>query len=102
MVEGAFTDTKRSMFTSEDICFTAKDGVLYAAVLKWPEDGRVIIKSLASGFKYTVCCIKSVELLGCTTPLKWSCNGQGLAIDASLCTPSKYAAIFKISTNGCC
>ena len=41
VMEGAFTDTKRTVFTSEDIRFTAKERMLYAHVMAWPEDGRV-------------------------------------------------------------
>ncbi len=48
--EGSFTDTQRAPYTSEDIRFTeGEDGALYATVLKWPEDGCVLIRSLASG-----------------------------------------------------
>ncbi len=34
VLEGAFTDTKRTVFTSEDIRFTTKDGALYAHVMQ--------------------------------------------------------------------
>ena len=45
IAEGAFTDVNRSGFTSEDIRFTYKDGVLYAFVMRFPTDGVVKIKS---------------------------------------------------------
>ena len=36
--EGAFTDTKRTVFTSEDIRFTTKEGSVYAHVMAWPAE----------------------------------------------------------------
>jgi alpha-L-fucosidase len=46
--EGQFTDGEDTEFSHEDIRFTTKGGSLYASVLKWPEDGKVTIKSLAN------------------------------------------------------
>ncbi|MDL2301700.1 alpha-L-fucosidase [Lachnospiraceae bacterium OttesenSCG-928-D06] len=45
--EGQFTDGQDTVFTSQDIRFTCKGSSLYATVLKWPEDGKVTITSLA-------------------------------------------------------
>lgn len=45
--EGHFSDTKRSPFTSQDIRYTYKDGVLYAFILRCPENGKVELKSLS-------------------------------------------------------
>lgn len=45
--EGAFGETKRVRYTAEDIRFTYKKGVLYAFVMKAPENRTVFIKSLA-------------------------------------------------------
>jgi alpha-L-fucosidase len=45
--EGQFTDGKDTVYSPKDIRFTTKGGNLYASVLKWPEDGKVTIKSLA-------------------------------------------------------
>ena len=45
------TDVSKQPFTAEDIRFTqSKDGkTLYAIVLEIPKDGKVTVKSLASG-----------------------------------------------------
>ena len=45
--EGQFTDGKDKVFTKEDFRFTVKGSHLYAACLSYPEDGRIVIKSLA-------------------------------------------------------
>jgi len=44
----------RRKFTAEDVRFTqSKDGkTLYATALNWPEDGKIVIKSLKEGSRY--------------------------------------------------
>lgn len=63
--EGFFTDTQRTAFTSEDIRFTCKGSVVYAAVMKWPEDGNVKIKSFGRGKEHFNNTIKNISILGC-------------------------------------
>jgi alpha-L-fucosidase len=56
VVGGSFNDTKRASFTSQDIRFTTRTVVrsggrrelLYATILGWPEDGKVVVKSLGT------------------------------------------------------
>lgn len=99
VVDGAFTDNDRISFTSEDIRFTAKEGVLYAAVLKWPDNGFVRIKSLSKNSKFRLLNIDKVELIGYDTPLKWDCNEYALTIDVTTCESTKYPAVFRIKYN---
>ena len=61
--DGEFTDTQREAFTSEDIRFTSKADVVYAIVMKWPENGMVKIKSMAN-IKYLRTAIRDIEILG--------------------------------------
>ncbi|NUQ01624.1 MAG: alpha-L-fucosidase, partial [Armatimonadetes bacterium] len=49
IAEGSFTDTKRQAFTGEDIRFTTRGETLYAIALGWPAEGRLRIRSLATG-----------------------------------------------------
>ena len=65
IVEGSFADTKRKPFTSQDVRFTTRRAVLYATVLDWPSDSRILIKSLAKGAANAPT-ITTVELLGAT------------------------------------
>ncbi|WP_035172022.1 alpha-L-fucosidase [Caldanaerobius polysaccharolyticus] len=96
VTDGAFTDTKRSAFTSEDIRFTTKGDTLYAVVLKWPESGRVSIKSLGANSPFGTPHIDKVELIGCDVPLKWNRSDQALVIDIAGCEPKEYPVAFRI------
>ena len=61
--EGAFTDTKRQSFTSQDIRFTTSGDTLYAIALAWPDQAWTI-KSLGTASAQAPGRIASVELLG--------------------------------------
>jgi len=51
-------------FSAKDIRFTTKGKTLYAIALGWPDDGRVVIHSLAKTADAEVNKIERVELLG--------------------------------------
>jgi alpha-L-fucosidase len=70
----------KSVFTSEDIRYVVKNGVLYAHVLAWPADGHVLLRTLASDNSAFDKKIKSVELLG-GGKLKFSRTTEGLAVN---------------------
>ena len=96
--EGAFTDVKREAFTGEDIRFTYKRGVLYAFVLKMPEDGVVRIQSLKAGrgsrFNTVV---TGVEVLGFEEKPELH-HGAGLPLTITTKTVrSPYPVCFKIA-----
>lgn len=64
-LDGAgFNEGKNEPYTSEDIRFVEKGKTLYAHVMEWPENGKVLIKSLASDSPYHTGKIKKVEMLG--------------------------------------
>ena len=65
-------------FTHEDIWFTSKDNTIYALSLKWPEDNRILIKSLNQD---QVRSIRQVSLLGSDEDLTWSVGKDGLQVD---------------------
>jgi alpha-L-fucosidase len=44
---GAFTDAKRTPFTSADVRFTSGPGALYAVTMDWPETGRWVVRAPA-------------------------------------------------------
>jgi len=97
VVGGSFNDTKRKPFTAEDIRFTAKGSTLYAIALAWPDNGKVTIKSLASGSKLTGKQISKVELLGSRQAIKWSRDTEGLNLELPQQKPCDHAFVFKIS-----
>jgi alpha-L-fucosidase len=96
VAEGAFTDTKRSAFTSEDIRFTTRNGILYAIVLKWPENGRIVVKSLRKGSEYAIENIHSVKLLGHNSDVKWACTDEGLSVHADECIQHEEPVVLAI------
>ncbi|MDH4442462.1 MAG: alpha-L-fucosidase [Rhizobium sp.] len=84
--EGHFTDTHRQAYTSKDIRFTQRnperihDEILYATVLAWPDDDRVLIRSLADGSGLHTRGIRRIDLLGGPSDLEWTRNEDGLSV----------------------
>ncbi len=85
VMSGAFTDTRRTTFTSEDIRFTAKGDSIYAHVMAWPADGTVKIRSLGGNSPYHLSHVSEIVLLGDNRPLKWQVDGDALRVDISEC-----------------
>lgn len=84
--EGQFTDGASKVFTSEDIRFTLKKDAIYATVLKWPQDGRVLIKALAENADHNLPLfhgiIRDVAILGCEEKPDYMRTKVGLEIKA--------------------
>jgi alpha-L-fucosidase len=98
IVEGPFGDTKRKAFTAEDVRFTTREGTLYAIVLAWPENRRVLIRSLAKGSPNLPREVASVELLGASAPVRWTREAAGLSVELPDTAPGDYAFTLKIRT----
>lgn len=94
VTDGAFTDTHRTPFTSEDIRFTTRDGVLYAIVLAASADGRVTVRSLARGGRHASLNIERVEVLGHSNAPNWEWTESGLEIQVRVKTDAPI--VFKI------
>jgi|SRR5579871_874195 len=73
---GSFKDTATRPYTAQDIRFTTRGDALYAIALAWPADGTVTIKTFANDQK-----IKSVDLLGSSSKLKWQSTKAGLRVE---------------------
>jgi alpha-L-fucosidase len=95
---GGFSERADKPFTSADIRFTrSKDGRdLYATVLDWPADGRVLVKSLALAAGP----VATVSLLGHDGKLSWSQTRDGLAVDLPAHRPCKHAFVLHVTGNG--
>lgn len=91
IVPGAFNDVKRSPFTSQDIRFTCKNNKLYATFMAWPENGMLLIKSLAEDSHFRPTPIRSVKLLGKHSPLKWHRDASGLSVFLPDVAPCQFA-----------
>lgn len=96
---GSFTDIDRQPFTKEDIRFTSKGPVVYAYVLKYPEDGRVTIRSMARHPMESVAefPVLSVETMD-GQPCRFTRDERGLHIEGKS-MKTGYPVGFRILTD---
>jgi alpha-L-fucosidase len=94
----------RGGYTAEDMRFTAKGDLLYAFVLAWPENGQVMIKTLAQGSEHYPQNIARVELLGSHGDLlfihrhlRFTRDAAGLVVRLPAAKPNDYAYGLKIT-----
>ena len=83
-VEGQFSDGNVQMFTPEDIRFTVNGSFIYAAILNYPDNGIINIKSLAekdaSKLPLFHGIIKNVSILGFEEEPTWERTDEGLKV----------------------
>jgi len=87
-------------YVTGDIRFTTKGDTLYAIALAWPEDGKLVIKSLATSSRYYPGEISRVGLLGSEPSLQWSRDAGGLTVKLPQKPPCEHAFVFKIHPRG--
>jgi alpha-L-fucosidase len=75
-----FNEGKGKQFSHEDIRFTTKGEFLYATAMGWPENGKLVIKSLATQSKHMPKEIQKVEWLSSKQSLSFERNENGLII----------------------
>lgn len=93
-----FNEGKGKPYTSEDVRFVTKGDVLYATVMEWPENGKVIIKSLASNSENYPKKIHRVQFVNTKQSLKFKRTQAGLVVDFPSEKPLlDYANALKIS-----
>ena len=80
-------------YTAKDIRFTTKDGAIYAFALGWPEDGKLLVRSLAAPAGK----IAEVSLLGHSGKLAWQQTADGLVVTLPDKKTSEYACALKIT-----
>ncbi len=96
---GGARDVRRAPYTAEDIRFTTKGDALYAILLAWPEDHRVVIKSLATNApEFAGRKIADATLLGDAGRLKWSQDAAGFHATLPARAPCEHAFVVKIET----
>lgn len=97
--EGQFTDGIKKNFTPQDIRFTTANGFLYAAVLKFSENGEYVITSLdmqdASSRDNFSGIIKGATVLGSDKKPVWERRADGLHISTDY-RNGDYPIVFKI------
>ena len=91
-------DVAKVPFTAQDIRFTqSKDGkTLYAIILGWPTDGKVVIKSLALGSTTWLGDVGNVRMLGVRGKLKYVRNDEGMTVTLPDKKPCGIAYALKI------
>lgn len=97
-IEGHYKEfTKKDKpYTSEDIRFTTKGEKLYAIVMDYPANGKVVVKSLKSGSEYTDKKVSQVSLLGSKKKLNWKQTSSGLEVEMPQKKPCEHAYSLEI------
>lgn len=93
-----FNEGKGKPFTYEDIRFATKNNVLYATAMGWPEDGKLVIKSLAKNSEHFQKEIQKIEWLPTKQSLSFERNEKSLLISLPEKTSDEltYANAIKI------
>ncbi len=84
-------------YTAHDIRFTTKGKTLYAIALGWPEDGQLLVKSLARPAGQASGRITKVSLLGYSGNVQWSQTPEGLRVRVPSQRVSPYTCALRIS-----
>jgi alpha-L-fucosidase len=93
---GSFADTAKVPWTAQDTRFTCRDDQLYALVLRWPDDGNVVIRSLGTDLRLVDADIESVQLLGSTGTVAWRRDTDGLHVTLTEAAPSSVGACLRV------
>jgi hypothetical protein len=94
--QGAFSE-KAVKYDARDIRFTTRKGIIYATVMAWPQDGQVLVRSLAAvaGKKQNI--LQNVSLLGYGDKLDWKQGPDGLWVTVPAEQVSDYTLTLKIT-----
>ncbi len=95
--KGANFNEGKTRYTAEDVRFTTKGDVLYAILLAWPGDGKVTVKSLASGSPHYKGEVGDVRLLGSDAKVRWTRDKDGLNLRLPEHRPCEHAYALKIT-----
>ena len=93
-----FNEGKGKPFTHEDIRFATKGDVLYATAMGWPQDGKLVIKTLAKNSEHFPKEIQKVEWVPTKQSLAFERNENGLIVSLPGKTSDEltYANVIKI------
>jgi alpha-L-fucosidase len=87
-------------YTARDFRFMQKAGALYAFVMDWPQDGKLVIQSLADGAATAAGNVERVEMLGTAEPLGFVRDANGLNVTLPAQKVGDYVYGLKISGRG--
>ncbi|NVD73680.1 alpha-L-fucosidase [Duganella sp. BJB1802] len=93
-----FNEGRNQPFTSADIRYTVKGNAVYAFVMGWPADGKVVLKSMGSASAHLKQRVARVELVGRGDPLPFRQTAEGLHLTLPADAPAlSYAVALKVS-----
>ena len=85
--QGQFTDAKDKIYTKEDFRFMTNHGKLYAACMRFPKDGRILIRTLGrkayTGESRFFGIVDDVDVLGFPVKPEFRQTEEGLEISAA-------------------
>lgn len=91
-----FNEGKGKEFTEQDIRFVVKGNVLYATAMRWPENGKLTIKSLAAGNELYAREISKVTLVASNSVLSFKRTENGLEVELPERKEFGYAVALRI------
>ena len=94
---GGFSEGGEDQLTAKDFRFTTKGNVLYATAFGWPDEGKFVVRTLASASPGLVGKIKTVSLLGSQEKLAWTQTADGLTVTSPPAKPCDHAYVLKIT-----
>ena len=83
-------------YNAKEIRFTTQGPVLYAIALGWPEDGQIVVRSLAKPAGENINNITAVSLLGHDGEISWRQTAEGLIVTLPEKKVSPYTTGLKI------
>jgi alpha-L-fucosidase len=92
---GGIADVRQ--YTARDIRYTCKGDTVYAFIMGWPQDGRVVLKSLSTVSRAFPRTIGKIELLGSSGLVTCRRDAGGLAVKLPMQRPNDIAYALKIS-----
>ena len=93
-----FNEDKENNYTARDIRFVKKGDAIYAHVLAWPKDGKIMIKSFGKK-NNTVdpITVKTVSLLGHPKKLVFKQDDEALSVTLPSDKPNQISLVLKIN-----
>ncbi|QZE15226.1 alpha-L-fucosidase [Halosquirtibacter laminarini] len=87
---------QKSPFTKKDIRYTKKENTLYAFIMDWPGNNKVVKFPHLTKANLRIKPIKSIQMLGCDQNIHWSQEGDALMVTMPSAKPCDNAFCVKI------
>lgn len=84
-------------YNAREIRFTTKGSMLYAIALGWPDDGKLVIRSLAKPAGQSINRITGIRLLGSNAKIEWQQTPDALVVTLPGTKVSEFTAALAIT-----